>query len=84
MSKAARHVNPIRQIVRKVSAVVAECAYAQRRMAELSTAPDRYLFNPDAPPESYAEFLYRTSGLLQREPSARARAGRARTPGPRR
>jgi hypothetical protein len=80
MSKAARRVNPLRQIVAAVSAVVAECAYAQRRMAEINTAPDRYLFNPDAPPETYAEFLYRTSGLLHHEPSARARArGRARS-----
>ncbi|HTZ91196.1 MAG TPA: hypothetical protein VMB74_02265 [Streptosporangiaceae bacterium] len=78
MSKAARHTNPVRQLVRRVSAVVAECAYAQRRMAEISTAPDRNLFNPDALPETYSEFLYRTSGLLHHEPSARARARVAR------
>lgn len=61
-------------LARRICAVIAECNYAQRRMAELSTAPDRYLFNPDAAPATYAEFLYRTSGLLQHEPSARARA----------
>jgi hypothetical protein len=78
MSKAARHINPVRRIFRTVSAVVAECAYAQRRLAEINTAPDRYLFNPDAAPETYAEFLFRTSGLLHHEPSARARARAAR------
>ena len=74
MSKAARQSSVVRQIVRNLSAIVAECAYAQRRMAELRTAPDRYLFNPDAPPEDYAEFLYRTSGVLHHEPAADARA----------
>jgi hypothetical protein len=74
MSKAAWQAHPVRQIIRTLSAVIAECAYAQRRMAELSTAPDRYLSNPDAPPDTYTEFLYRTSGVLHREPSARARA----------
>ena len=74
MSKAAPQFRPVRQIVRNLCAIVAECSYAQRRMAELRTAPDRYLLNPDAPPEDYAEFLYRASGLLHHEPSARARA----------
>ena len=64
----------IRGLARRIGAVIAECAYAQRRMAELATAPDRYFFEPDAAPETYAEFLYRTSGVLQHEPSARARA----------
>jgi len=74
MSKAARHTNPLRQIVRTLAAVLAECAYAQRRMAELNTAPDRYMFDPASPPDTYAEFLYRTSGVLRREPAADARA----------
>jgi len=74
MSKASPQSRAVRQIVRNLSAIVAECSYAQRRMAELRTAPDRYLLNPDAPPEDYAEFLYRASGLLHHEPSARARA----------
>jgi hypothetical protein len=63
-----------RGFARRLRAVIAECNYAQRRMAELTTAPDRYLFNPDAAPETYAEFLYRTSGLLRHEPTARARS----------
>ena len=63
-----------RGFARRLRAVIAECNYAQRRMAELTTAPDRYLFNPDAAPETYAEFLYRTSGVLRHEPTARARS----------
>lgn len=64
----------IRGLARRICAVIAECNYAQQRMAELSTAPDRYLFDPDAAPATYTEFLYRTSGVLRHEPSARARA----------
>lgn len=64
----------IRGLARRIGAVIAECAYAQRRMAELATAPDRYLLKPDAAPETYAEFLYRTSGILRHEPPARVRA----------
>lgn len=66
----------IRRLARSISAVIAEYAYAQRRMTELRTAPDRYLLNPAVAPETYDEFLYRTSGVLRREPSARARASR--------
>jgi hypothetical protein len=42
-------------------------------MTELATAPDRYSLNPDRAPDTYAEFLFRTSGLLRHEPPARAR-----------
>jgi hypothetical protein len=73
MDKAARRTSPIRQLVSTVSRFLADWAYAQRRLAELNTAPDRYAFNPDAPPETYAEFLHRTSGVLHREPPAHAR-----------
>ena len=74
-NKAGRRPGfPVRTFISKVSAIVAECAYAQRRMTELATAPDRYLADPDTPPQTYSEFLYRTSGLLHREPSARARS----------
>jgi hypothetical protein len=62
------------RLARRVVAVVRECNDAQRRMAAIRTAPDRYTAHPDAAPDTYAEFLFRTSGLLLREPSARARA----------
>jgi hypothetical protein len=65
----------IRRVALKVREIVAECAYAQRRMADLASAPDRYLFDQDAAPDTYAEFLFRTSAGLRHEPPARCRAG---------
>jgi hypothetical protein len=77
MSMAANPLaGRIRRLARRISAVIAECAYAQRRMTELATAPDRYWLEPDTAPDTYDEFLYRTSGVLRREPSARARVTR--------
>ena len=61
---------------RRIVAVVRECNDAQRRLTAISTAPDRYTAHPDAAPDTYAEFLFRTSGLLLHEPSARSRARR--------
>ena len=60
---------------RRVADFVAECNYAQRRMQMLRTSPDVYLNDPDRAPDDYAEFLFRTSSALLREPAA---AGRAR------
>lgn len=61
----------IRRAVRTVAATLAECNRAQRRMAELQLSPDRFLINGGAqPPDTYAEFLFRTSGLLAHEPPA--------------
>jgi hypothetical protein len=64
------------RFARRVRDIVLECAQAQRRLAELTTAPDRYLMTPNAAPDTYEEFLFRTSGLMRREPSARVRATR--------
>jgi hypothetical protein len=49
---------------------------AQRRLAALRTAPDRYLFNSEEAPATYAEFLARTSGQLLHEPPASKRGQR--------
>jgi hypothetical protein len=73
MSKAARHPLPIQQFVSTVSAVLADWAYAQRRIIELRLAPDQNVFHPGQPPQTYGEFLYRTSGVLRHEPPARDR-----------
>jgi hypothetical protein len=62
------------RLARRISDVIAECVHAQRRMTELAMAPDRYLLDPDVAPDTYPEFLFRTSGLLRHEPPARARA----------
>jgi hypothetical protein len=37
---------------------------------------DRYTFQPDEPPDTYDEFLARTSGLLRHEPAASRRTAR--------
>ena len=70
--------SPIRswpgRVARRIVAVVRECNDAQRRMTAINTAPDRYIAHPGAAPDTYAEFLFRTSGLLRHEPSARSRA----------
>jgi hypothetical protein len=61
-------------LIFKIAAIVRECNDAQRRMAQLRSAPDRFALRPDVAPDTYAEFLFRTSAPLQREPSASARA----------
>ena len=54
-----------------------ELGYWQRRTAILTLAPDRHLAHPNKAPETYREFLARTTGPLLREPSWCARlAGR--------
>jgi len=60
----------LRRLVGKVAAVVGEMNYAQRRMAILRAAPDRYVLNGNLPPSTYHEFLARTSGPLLHEPPA--------------
>jgi hypothetical protein len=61
----------VRRGARAVAATLAECNRAQRRMAELQLSPDRFLMDGGAkPPDTYAEFLFRTSGLLAHEPPA--------------
>ena len=65
----------VRRAVRAVAATLAECNRAQRRMAELQLSPDRFMIDGGAqPPDTYAEFLFRTSGPLRHEPTARQRA----------
>lgn len=66
----------IGRLTRGAADIVAQCNYATRRMTEVTTAPDRFLPDPDRAPDTYAEFLFRTSGVLPHEASARAR-GRA-------
>jgi hypothetical protein len=68
----------VRRIAGKVADAVREMNEAQRRTLVLRTATDRYLANPDAAPDTYDEFLLRTSGALLHEPRARQRVPRAR------
>ncbi|GEM_PF-3177586 len=69
-------MNPIRTLAglaRRVGGIIAECNYAQARLTALRIAPDRYLADADRAPDSYAEFLFRTSGALLHEPAASRR-----------
>jgi len=63
----------LRALARRVGAVVAECNYAQRRITVLQSNPDLYLVAPDQAPDTYQEFLLRTTGPLEHEPPAAAR-----------
>ena len=67
-----------RRVAGKLADAVHEMNEAQRLMMALRTATDRYDLNPGAAPDTYAEFLARTSGALLHEPSARKRIRKAR------
>jgi hypothetical protein len=69
-----RTTSALARFARRIAGIVAECDYAQRRMLALRTMPDTYLPDRDKAPEDYAEFLYRTSGVLRQEPAADGRA----------
>jgi hypothetical protein len=66
-----------RRVAGKLADAVHEMNEAQRLMLVLRTATDRYAGNPGAAPDTYREFLARTSGMLLHEPSARKRIRKA-------
>jgi hypothetical protein len=51
----------------------AEFQRQQNRLSAVRVSYDAHMINPTAPPDTYAEFLARTSGPLRREPSAKSR-----------
>jgi len=57
-----------------VLGVIEEMNDAQRRAARARMAYDQVLPNPAQAPDSYQEFLLRTSGPARHEPTARQRA----------
>jgi hypothetical protein len=65
------------RVAGKVADAVHEMNEAQRLMLVLRTAPDRYVENSGTAPDTYDEFLARTSGALLHEPAARKRARKA-------
>ena len=67
----------LRTVARRIASVVAECNYAQRRLAELQANPERYLIEPDQAPDAYRVFLLLTSRKLVHEPSAAQRSAGA-------
>ena len=68
------NLSMLTRAARRIANVIAECNYAQRRMAALRTAPDRYLIDGGRAADTYAEFLFRASGPLTHEPAADSRA----------
>ena len=64
------------RVAGKLADAVREMNEAQRLMLVLKTAPDRFTPN-SAAPDTYDEFLIRTSGVLLHEPSARKRIRKA-------
>jgi hypothetical protein len=67
----------MRRAAGKLADTVREMNEAQRLMLVLRNAPDRYIRDRGAP-DTYEEFLFRTSGALLHEPSARRRDRLAR------
>ena len=67
-----------RRVAGKLADAVHEMNEAQRLMLALRTATDRYAGSPGAAPDTYQEFLFRTSGMLLHEPPARKRVRKAR------
>jgi hypothetical protein len=63
----------VRRVAGKLADTVREMNEAQRLMLVLRTATDQYVENPGAAPDTYDEFLTRTSGVLLHERPARKR-----------
>ena len=61
----------------RLADAVHEMNEAQRLVLVRRTATDQYAANPGGAPDTYGEFLARTSGVLVHEPTARKRARRA-------
>jgi hypothetical protein len=71
--EAPRLTSRTRRLAHRVAALISECNYAQRRWIQLMVSPDSYAIEPGHAPRTYAEFLYRSSGGMWHEPSARER-----------
>jgi hypothetical protein len=81
-SLSAHHRNwsqMVRSAARTITSIVTECNQATRTMSQLRLAPDRYLSDSGQAPDDYAEFLFRTSGPLAHERSARQRLAAGRS-----
>ena len=68
----------VRRVAGRLADTVREMNEAQRLMLVLQNAPDRHVADPGAAPDTYDEFLARTSGPLLHESSARRRNRGAR------
>jgi hypothetical protein len=70
----ATWTSALARLGRRVADIVAECNYAQSRMLTLRTSPDLYRADRNKAPDTYPEFLFRTSSVLLHEPTAAGRA----------
>jgi hypothetical protein len=68
----------VRRVAGQLADIVREMNEAQRLVLVMRTSTEQYAKNPGAAPDTYDEFLARTSGALRHEPPARKRARRAR------
>ncbi len=68
----------VRRVAGKLADTVREMNEAQRLMLVMRTATDRYVERSQAAPDTYDEFLIRTSGVLLHEAPARKRTRKAR------
>jgi hypothetical protein len=66
------YFSAIATVARRVQVTVGEMQYAADRARQLKLSEGE----SDRAPDTYAEFLLRTSGTLMREPSARCRGPR--------
>jgi hypothetical protein len=66
----------LRTLARRVGAVIADYRYAQHRLTLLQSTPDHYVYAPNRAPDTYEDFLFRTAGPLEHEPSTAARYGK--------
>lgn len=73
MARLRRAGSALARALRRAYAAVQQLNAAQRRMAARQMSSDRFMGQPDSAPETYREFLFRTSGPLLHEPPARAR-----------
>jgi hypothetical protein len=65
------------RFISRMTMSMVELNRVQRRVTVLFLVQDRHLPQPNQPPETYAEFLIRTSGPMLHESSAKSRlAGR--------
>jgi hypothetical protein len=79
MNGAASNIPPastgaqtwIRRLARTITGFFAEYLYAQRKMMQMQASP--ILPGRAGMPDDYAEFLFRTAGWREHEPSARER-----------
>lgn len=64
----------IHRIARGIADALAEDKDVQRYLMQLRMNPQNYVFRPGRTPDTYADFLFRTSGVLMHEASARERS----------